>query len=257
MRHGTLLSQKPNTATKHPEWHDAMTKEVNALLKNHTWSLVPSSPSQNLVGCKWVFQIKSHSDDSIERFKARLVATICIVLSLAVSRDWSLCQLDNTFIHRFLQEDVYMAQLPSFIDPTRPSHVCNLHKAFYGLKQAPRAWLYRISLPYYLSSSICRRHHGGHFDTKDLGSLSYFLGLQVLLYVSNGALISNPTEYCKLVGSLQYLTLTRPDISFVVNIVAQFITHLFPYSDANWAGCLDSRWSTTGYVITLGTNLIS
>ncbi|CAB4280681.1 unnamed protein product [Prunus armeniaca] len=36
------------------------------------------------------FKIKSHSDDSIERFKARLVATICIVLSLAFFRDWSL-----------------------------------------------------------------------------------------------------------------------------------------------------------------------
>ncbi|CAL9010097.1 unnamed protein product, partial [Prunus brigantina] len=124
------------------------------------------------------------------------------------------------------------------------------------------------------------------FDIKDLGPLSYFLGLQVLhqngtlhinqlkyahdllqnanllnskpastplaakvlLSVSDGALISNPTEYRELVGSLQYLTLTRPDISFAVNTVAQFM---------NWAGCPDSRRSTTGYVITLGTNLIS
>ncbi|KAI5329700.1 hypothetical protein L3X38_029097 [Prunus dulcis] len=35
------------------------------------------------------------------------------------------------------------------------------------------------------------------------------------------------------------------------------IARLFPYSDADWAGCPNSRWSTTGYDITLGTNLIS
>ncbi|CAL9021646.1 unnamed protein product, partial [Prunus brigantina] len=379
-------------ATKHTEWRDAMTEEINALLKNHTWTLVPSFPSQNLVGCKWVFRIKRHSDGSIERYKARLIAkgfhqrpgidyaetfspvvkpaTIRTVLSLAVSRGWSLRQLDvkNAFLHGFLQEDVYMAQPPGFIDPTRPSYVCKLHKALYGLKQAPRAWFHRIST-FLLSVGFTRSQadtslfifqqasytiflllyvddivvtgsdsthlqqfislFGAHFDIKDLGPLSYFLGLQVLhqngtlhinqlkyahdllqkanllnskpastplaakvlLSVSDGALISNPTEYRELVGSLQYLTLTRPDISFAVNTVAQFMSaprtphlvaakrilryikgtidlglsftpqpaaaRLSAYSDADWAGCPDSRRSTIGYVITLGTNLIS
>ncbi|KAI5351986.1 hypothetical protein L3X38_004877 [Prunus dulcis] len=308
----------------------------------------------NLVGCKWVFRIKRHSDGSIERYKARLVtkgfhqrpgidyaetfnpivkpATIRTVLSLAVSRGWSLRQLDvkNAFLHGFLQEDVYMAQPPDFIDPTRPSYVCKLYKALYGLKQVPRAWFHRIST-FLLSMGFARSQAdtslfifqqashtiflllyvdnivvtgsdsthlqqfisllGGHFDIKDLGPLSYFLGLQVLLSVFDGALISNPTEYRELVGSLQYLTLTRPDISFAVNTIAQFMSapltthfvaakrilryikgtidlgltftpqtaaaHLSAYSDADWVGCPDSRRSTTRYVITLGTNLIS
>ncbi|KAI5322289.1 hypothetical protein L3X38_031361 [Prunus dulcis] len=121
-------------AIKHTEWRDTMTKKINALLKNHTWSLVPSSPSHNLVGCKWVFPIKRHSDGSIQRYKARLVvkgfhqrsgidytesfspivkpATIRTVLSFAVSCGLSLCQLDlkNAFLHGFFQEDIYMAQ---------------------------------------------------------------------------------------------------------------------------------------------------
>ena len=51
-----------------------MTEEINALLKNNTWVLVPPSPHQNKVGCKWVYCIKQNSDGSIERYKARLVA---------------------------------------------------------------------------------------------------------------------------------------------------------------------------------------
>ncbi|CAM8920536.1 unnamed protein product [Rhodiola kirilowii] len=35
-----------------------MTDEINALLKNHTWILVPPSPSQHVVGSKWIFRIK-------------------------------------------------------------------------------------------------------------------------------------------------------------------------------------------------------
>nr|XP_016486528.1 PREDICTED: uncharacterized mitochondrial protein AtMg00810-like [Nicotiana tabacum] len=94
-----------------------------------------------------------------------------------------------------------------------------------------------------------------------------------------------------MVGALQYLTLTRPDIAYVVNVVSQFMhahctTHLqcmkhifrylqgtishglflcasssnslvIVYSDVDWAGCPDSRCSTTGFAIFLGSNLIS
>jgi hypothetical protein len=61
------------------------------------------------------------------------------VLSLAVSRGWSLRQLDvkNAFLHGLLKKDVYMTQQPGFINQSRPSHVCKLNKAIYGLKQAP------------------------------------------------------------------------------------------------------------------------
>jgi hypothetical protein len=48
-----------------------MDDELNALLKNGTWSLLPSSPSMNIIGCKWVFKVKEKSDGSIFRYKAR------------------------------------------------------------------------------------------------------------------------------------------------------------------------------------------
>jgi hypothetical protein len=69
-------------------------------------------------------------------------AAIRIILSIAVSRNWTLRQLDvhNTFLHGILEEKVYMRQSPGYEDKRHPDYVCRLDKALYGLKQASRAW---------------------------------------------------------------------------------------------------------------------
>ena len=51
-----------------------MAEVYNALMDNRTWDLVPPHPKQNLVGSKWVYQVKYYSDNTVERHKARLVA---------------------------------------------------------------------------------------------------------------------------------------------------------------------------------------
>ena len=61
-------------ASSYPNWCKAMDAEFDALQKHQTWVLVPPSPHFNLVGCKWVYKLKLHSDGSIARYKARLVA---------------------------------------------------------------------------------------------------------------------------------------------------------------------------------------
>ncbi|XP_071683600.1 uncharacterized protein [Lolium perenne] len=173
VRYGMLASSgEPRNlpaALNDPHWRAAMQEEYNALMENKTWTLVPSSKTKNLIDCKWVYRIKRRADGTIDRYKARLVAkgfkqrygidyedtfspvvkiaTIRIVLSIAVSRGWSLRQLDvkNAFLHGVLQEEVYMKQPPGFEHPDAPHHVCRLDKALYGLKQAPRAWYSRLS----------------------------------------------------------------------------------------------------------------
>ncbi|KAF2284921.1 hypothetical protein GH714_032553 [Hevea brasiliensis] len=165
------------------------------------------------------------------------------------------------------------------------------------------------------------------FSMKDLGPLHHFLGIQIqstdsglqlnqtrYAYsileraqmvdcqpmptplvqrhdaVTDPTPVADPTFFRGLVGSLQYLTLTRPDLSYSVNYISQFmhsptLSHLkyvrrilrylkgtihfglffkkdtslvlSAFSDADWAGCPTTRRSTTGYCTFLGCNIIS
>ena len=74
-------------------------------------------------------------------------ATVRLVFSIAVSRNWKIHQLDihNAFLNGILTEDFYIKQPSGFVDSSLPSHVCRFHKSLYGLKQAPRAWYTRLS----------------------------------------------------------------------------------------------------------------
>jgi hypothetical protein len=110
------------------------------------------------------------------------------------------------------------------------------------------------------------------------------------LSATDGQPVSNPTEYRSIAGALQYLTLTRPNLQYVVQQACLFMhaphtTHyqllkrilryvkgtsghglqlyksanhdLIAYSDADWTGCPDTRRSTSGYYVFYGDNLLS
>ncbi|CAN1127242.1 Retrovirus-related Pol polyprotein from transposon TNT 1-94 [Linum perenne] len=152
-----------------PEWKQAVHDEIAALEKNGTWNIVQLPTGKRPVGCKWIFTTKYHSDGSVERYKARLVArgftqsfgidyqetfapvamlkTVRILLSLAVNEDWPLFQMDvkNAFLNGDLEEEVYMNIPEGVVHKGEKNSVCKLRKSLYGLKQSPRAWFGKFS----------------------------------------------------------------------------------------------------------------
>ena len=153
-------------------WRRAMEEELQALAQDHTWDLVPLPQGKHVVGNRWVYAVKEHSDGLLERYKARMVAkgftqkygidcqetfapvakmnTVHLLLALVAHRGWILQQYDvkNTFVHGDLTEEIYMTLPPGyfFLVPSTPaSVVCRLRKSLYGLKQSPRAWFARFT----------------------------------------------------------------------------------------------------------------
>ncbi|CAI8584052.1 unnamed protein product [Vicia faba] len=173
-----------------------------------------------------------------------------------------------------------------------------------------------------------KQHLSNQFQTKDLGKLQYFLDIEVAqskdglvisqrkyamdileetsllnakpvdtsmdpsvkLLPNQREPLSDSGRYRRLVGKLNYLTVTRPDISFAVSVVSQFLnspcqeymdvvirilryikcvprkglvyedkghTQIVGYSGADWAGSPIDRRSTSGYCVLVGANLIS
>ncbi|RVX04589.1 Retrovirus-related Pol polyprotein from transposon RE1 [Vitis vinifera] len=298
----------------------------------------------------------------IKHTTIRMIFSLAVTLGWKMRQ----LDVKNAFLHGFLKEEVFMEQPPGFINEDLPNHVCKLNRSLYGLKQAPRAWFDRLSqcllhlgfccgkadsslfilrkgqsivlLLIYVDDIIVTGNDNNiisdlintlssEFSLKDLGSLHYFLGLEVK-YLPNGLFVSqtkyirdllehtkmmectpintpmalksiitsfdeqpiDPTQYRQLVGSLQYLTFTRPDIVHAVNKACQHFQaptkadlravkrilrylkgtmehgirffkqsslRLTGFCDADWAGCTNTRRSTSGYCIFLGANCIS
>ncbi|GKD47119.1 retrovirus-related pol polyprotein from transposon TNT 1-94 [Tanacetum coccineum] len=138
--------------------------------KSHPFEnvIVPNPKDMTIIGTKWVFRNKLDENGVVSRNKARLVAqgynqqegidydetyapvarleSIRILLAYACALDFRLFQIDvkSVFLNGFINEEVYVAQPPRFIDFAKPNHVYRLKKALYRLKQAPKAWYDRF-----------------------------------------------------------------------------------------------------------------
>ena len=374
-------------ALKLPNWVAAMKEEYDALLANHTWTLTHPPQGIQTIGCKWVFKSKYNVDGSFQRHKARLVAkgfhqhagidysemfspvvkpkTIRIILTIALSKQWPIHQIDinNAFLYGDLQESVYMLQPPGFNND--PTLVCKLHKAIYGLKQAPRSWFHKLSQTLFSFGFSATKSDTSlfikttknvtlfvliyvddilitgsslvaiqslifslqqHFGLKDLGHLHYFLDI-VISWTTHGSLhlsqtkyitdlhhksgmlsskpqptpmissmrltrdgtiaVDDPSLYRSIVGSLQYILITRPELSYSVNKVCQYLHNpqlhhwkavkrilqylagtrshglllqpsphltIVAFADVDWGSDLDDRKFISGYTVFFGSN---
>ncbi|GJW48339.1 ribonuclease H-like domain-containing protein [Tanacetum coccineum] len=284
--HVSLVSPLPKSyrdAFNDPDWQNGMRDEYTALIKNKTWTLVPRPPDTKIVRCMWLFHHKYLADGTLSHYKARLVAngstqlegvdvdetfslvaklgTIRTVLSLAASRHWSIHQLDvkNDFLYGDLSETVYMHQPSGFQYSAHPDYVCLLQLSLYGLKQAPRAWgIDTAYLLLYVDYIVLTASSEGLLQ-RIIGSLHQEFAIRS----DDGDPVSDLTLYRSLAGSLQYLTFTRPDISYAgtlnygLQLFSSSTIDLVSYFDADWAGCPTTRRSTSGYCVFLGNNLLS
>ncbi|GKB39599.1 retrovirus-related pol polyprotein from transposon RE1 [Tanacetum coccineum] len=309
--HVALFSNAPpkgyKSIAKNPHWMAAMHDEMDAQNQNHTWTLVPCPYASNIVGSKWVYRTKFKSDGSVEHFKARLVAQ----------------DVKNAFLHGQLNETVYIEQPPGRADTSLFVFARN-SSIMYLLVYVDDLILTGNNETMLTSFTM---HLNSEFTIKDLGDLCYFLGLEVSytedglflsqekyakdiltradlldskpvatplatneLFISDEPSFSDPTLYRSLVGALQYLTITRPNLSYVVNQASQFLhalttayfrsvkrilryvkgilafglmfrrphsNSILRYSNADRACCIKIRHSTYGYSIFLGGNLVS
>ena len=154
-----------------------MQEELDSLKQNQAWEIVPIPKDRKLIGCRWVFRIKTDAQGYITRFKARLVAkgysqikgidydelfapvtryeTLRLLLALATSRKWSHRQLDvkTAFLNGLLPQSIFIEPPEGII--LLEGMCCLLCKALYGLKQSPREW--HICLTRFLESQGFKR----------------------------------------------------------------------------------------------------
>lgn len=162
----------------------------------------------------WVNYFKTFSP-VIKPTTVRVVLSLVVMNQWTIRQ----VDVNNAFLNGDLTGEVFMEQPESFIDAEKPDFVYKLHKSLYGLKQAPRAWydklkgcllqwgfensrantslfmrrtstfmimvrIYVDNIPITGPSSTDLKNFIAKFSTafalKDLGKLSYFLGIEVL-----------------------------------------------------------------------------
>ncbi|RVW74532.1 Retrovirus-related Pol polyprotein from transposon RE2 [Vitis vinifera] len=238
------------------------------------------------VGCRWVYTVKVGLDGQVDCLKARLaakgytqvygfdygdtfspvakIASVRLFLSMAAMRSWPLYQLDikNAFLHGDLAEEVYIEQPPGFVA-----------QGF-------------LEFGMFRSTA----DHSVFYHHNSSGQCIYLVVYVDDIVITGSDQNGDPGRYRRLVGKLNYLTITRPNISFPVSVVSQFLqspcdshwdavirilryikstpgqgvlyenrgyTQVVGYTDANWVDSLTDRYSTSGYCVFIGGNLIS
>ncbi|GJS90209.1 retrotransposon protein, putative, ty1-copia subclass [Tanacetum coccineum] len=263
-----------------------------------------------VITLKWIYKVKLDELGGILKNKARLVAcgyrqeegidfeesfasvarleVIRIFLAYVAHKNMIVYQMDvkTAFLNGDLREDVYVSQPDGFIDVDNPNHVYKLNKALYGLKQAPRACPRGIFLNQSRYALESLKKYG--FESCDPVDTPMVKKYKVD-EDTEGKFV-DPSYYRGMIGTLLYLTASRPDLQFAICMCARYqarsteqhlhaVKRIFWYlkgtvnrglwylkdssialtafADADHAGCQDTRRSTYGSMQFLGDRLVS
>ncbi|XP_010419216.1 PREDICTED: uncharacterized protein LOC104704906 [Camelina sativa] len=168
-------------AMKHIVWTNAMGEEITALEATNTWSICSLPAGKHVIGCKWVYKVKYHSDGTLDDIKLDWWLKDTLKKKLDIS---------NAFLNGDLDEEIYMRLPPGYAsskgDSLPPNAVCKLNKSLYGLKQTSRQWYLKFAET--LQSLGFLKNHSDHtLFTKVTGSIL----LIVLVYVDDIIISSN------------------------------------------------------------------
>ncbi|GJV70873.1 retrovirus-related pol polyprotein from transposon TNT 1-94, partial [Tanacetum coccineum] len=185
------------------------------------------------------------------------IEAIRIFIANAANKNMTIYQMDvkTAFLNGELREVVYVSQPEGFVDQDKPNHVYRLKKALYGLKLVPCAWTSNFSKSrgIFINQSnyaleIIKKYgmlSSGPVDTPMVDKSKLDEDLQ-------GKPV-DPTHYCRMIGSLMYLTSSRPDLIFASKDSCITLT---AYADADHAGCQYTRHSTSRSAQFLGDKLV-
>nr|GEY02064.1 retrovirus-related Pol polyprotein from transposon TNT 1-94 [Tanacetum cinerariifolium] len=166
------------------------------------------------------------------------IEAIRLFLAYASFMGFMVYQMDvkSAFLYGTIEEEVYVCQPPGFKDPDYPDKVYKLVKSLYGLHQAPRAW-YETLANYLLENGLqLKQKQDGIFISQDkyVAEILRKFGLTdgklgSILIDTKKPLLKDPDgedvdvhTYRSMIGSLMYLTSSRPDIMFAVCACARF-----------------------------------
>ncbi|GJY00600.1 retrovirus-related pol polyprotein from transposon TNT 1-94 [Tanacetum coccineum] len=205
-------------------WIEAMQEELNQFDTLQVWEIVDKPFGKTIIRLKWLLKNKKDEDQTVIRNKSRLVAkgyaqeegidfeesfapvarleAVQIFIAYAAHKSFPIYQMDvkMTFLNRPLKEEVYVAQPDGFIDPDHPEKVYRLRKALYVLKQALRAW-YDELLNFLMSKGFTKGE-----------SIGTPMATKPKLDADLSGKLVDKIDYHSKIGSLMYLTSSRPDI---------------------------------------------
>ncbi|GJR41877.1 retrovirus-related pol polyprotein from transposon TNT 1-94 [Tanacetum coccineum] len=192
-----------------------MHDEIHEFDRLQVWELVPQPDCVMIIALKWIYKVKLDEYGDVLKNKARLVAK-------GYHQEEGI-DFKESFapVARIKAIRIFIAHAnKGFFDPYHPTHVYRLKKALYGLKQAPRAWydtLSRFLLDNKFSKEILKKFGLDLCDPVDTPMVD-----RLKLDEDPLGTLVDQTRFRHMVGSLMYLTASRPDLVFAVCICASW-----------------------------------